>query len=165
MLQSVRENNFTSNRDLGGYAQVLGPGFLGHLHGLQAGDHWVDAGAGDCAAVAEYLGTKAHCRVSAIGIHPPANRPACDLHLGRTLEDLPVEEVAPADLITDVYGPLQYSLKLDEVVRWYLRVLKPGAPLLLSTNLVGHMREFYDAYREVLLALGRAFAKELALRW
>ena len=36
------------------------------------------------------------------------------------------------------------------------RLLEPGGRLLLSTNLVGHMAELYDAYREVLLSLGRA---------
>ncbi|HEY0618340.1 MAG TPA: methyltransferase domain-containing protein [Kribbella sp.] len=34
------------------------------------------------------------------------------------------------------------------------RVLRPGGRLLLSTNLVGHMAEFYDAYRQVLDQLG-----------
>ena len=35
------------------------------------------------------------------------------------------------------------------------RIAKPGARLLLTTNLVGHMAEFYDVYRMTLLDLGR----------
>lgn len=34
------------------------------------------------------------------------------------------------------------------------RVAKPGARLAFTTNVAGHMREFYDAYRETLVALG-----------
>jgi arsenite methyltransferase len=34
------------------------------------------------------------------------------------------------------------------------RVAKPGARLVLTTNLTGHMREFYDAYRRTLATLG-----------
>jgi SAM-dependent methyltransferase len=33
------------------------------------------------------------------------------------------------------------------------RVAKPGALLLLSTNLVGHMAEFYDVFRQTLMDL------------
>lgn len=39
-------------------------------------------------------------------------------------------------------------------LRSCFRVAKPGANLLLTTNLVGHMNEFYEAYRGVLLELG-----------
>lgn len=36
------------------------------------------------------------------------------------------------------------------------RVAKPGATLLLTTNLVGHMAEFYEVYRQVLQQTGQA---------
>lgn len=35
------------------------------------------------------------------------------------------------------------------------RLARPGATLLLTTNLVGHMAEFYEVFRTVLIALGR----------
>lgn len=35
------------------------------------------------------------------------------------------------------------------------RVARPGAALLLATNLAGHMAEFYDVYRAVLAELGQ----------
>lgn len=35
------------------------------------------------------------------------------------------------------------------------RVAKPGARLLLTTNIAGHMSEFYDVYRATLIELGR----------
>lgn len=41
------------------------------------------------------------------------------------------------------------------VMRVCARVARPGAALLLTTNLVGHMAEFYAVYREVLLQTGQ----------
>jgi ubiquinone/menaquinone biosynthesis C-methylase UbiE len=40
------------------------------------------------------------------------------------------------------------------VLQTCFRVAKPGATLLLTTNLVGHMAELYDVYRAVLIELG-----------
>ncbi|MFN7966205.1 MAG: methyltransferase domain-containing protein [Acidobacteriota bacterium] len=42
------------------------------------------------------------------------------------------------------------------VLRTCYRVAKPGAELLLTTNVVGHMAEFYDVYRSVLIELGQS---------
>lgn len=42
------------------------------------------------------------------------------------------------------------------VLRMCFRVAKPGATLLLTTNLVGHMAEFYEVYRAVLNELGQS---------
>jgi len=44
----------------------------------------------------------------------------------------------------------------DAVLRVCARVARPGAALLLTTNLVGHMAEFYEVYREVLARTGQA---------
>jgi arsenite methyltransferase len=40
------------------------------------------------------------------------------------------------------------------VLQTCFRVARPGSTLLLTTNLVGHMAEFYDVYRAVLIELG-----------
>ena len=42
------------------------------------------------------------------------------------------------------------------VVRRCARLARRGAQLLLTTNLVGHMAEFYEVYRAVLLQTGQA---------
>ena len=41
------------------------------------------------------------------------------------------------------------------VLRKCFQAAKPGAALIITTNLVGHMAEFYDAYRAVLIELGQ----------
>lgn len=41
------------------------------------------------------------------------------------------------------------------VLRVCARAARPGATLLLTTNLVGHMAELYDVYREVLFETGQ----------
>ena len=43
-----------------------------------------------------------------------------------------------------------------QVLRICHRVARPGATLLLTTNLVGHMAELYGVYRDVLTELGQS---------
>jgi arsenite methyltransferase len=64
--------------------------------------------------------------------------------------DLPDSSV---DLIVSNLGVNNFD-KAKAVLRTCFRVAKPGAELILTTNLVGHMREFYEAYRTVLVELG-----------
>lgn len=43
----------------------------------------------------------------------------------------------------------------DAVLKACFRMAKPGACLILTSNLSGHMTEFYTVYREVLIELGQ----------
>ena len=43
---------------------------------------------------------------------------------GRYFEDIPNEEFSPGDMITDLYGVMSYSPKVDKVLRKYHRILK-----------------------------------------
>ena len=62
---------------------------------------------------------------------------------------------ACADLIVSNLGINNFS-NGDAVLAECFRLAKPGARLLLTTNLAGHMREAYAAYRDVLTAVGLA---------
>lgn len=64
--------------------------------------------------------------------------------------DLPEASV---DLIVSNLGINNFE-NSEAVVRTCFRIAKPGASLYLTTNLVGHMSEFYEAYRSVLVELG-----------
>ncbi len=81
-------------------------------------------------------------------------------HLGiqnvRTL----VQDVATIDLPDESVDLIVSNLGINNfddpkaALQSCFRVAKPGASLFLTTNLVGHMTEFYEAYRNVLLELG-----------
>jgi len=87
--------------------------------------------------------------------------------LNRKLEHLGLENVrtivrdaatidlpdASVDLIVSNLGINNFD-DPAAALRSCVRVAKPGADLLLTTNLVGHMAEFYEAYRSVLVELG-----------
>jgi arsenite methyltransferase len=64
--------------------------------------------------------------------------------------DLPASSV---DLIVSNLGINNFE-NPDAVFAMCFRIAKPGARLLFTTNLVGHMCEFYDVYRETLIEVG-----------
>jgi hypothetical protein len=63
------------------------------------------------------------------------------------------------DLIVSNLGVNNFE-NAAEVLQTCFRVAKSGASLILTTNLVGHMSEFYDVYHSVLVDLG--FASQAA---
>lgn len=64
--------------------------------------------------------------------------------------DLPEASV---DLIVSNLGINNFENR-EAVLKTCFRAARPGADLYLTTNLVGHMREFYEVYRDVLVELG-----------
>jgi len=60
---------------------------------------------------------------------------------------------ASVDLIVSNLGVNNFDHP-HAALRSCFRVAKPGAPLFLTTNLVGHMAEFYEVFRTVLTELG-----------
>lgn len=68
---------------------------------------------------------------------------------------------ASVDLIVSNLGINNFDHP-ESTLQTCFRVAKPAASLFLTTNLVGHMSEFYDTYRSVLLDLG--FSDRLAAR-
>lgn len=66
--------------------------------------------------------------------------------------DLPEASV---DVIVSNLGVNNFE-NADAVLRACFLVAKPGARILLTTNLVGHMHEFYDVYHATLVEVGLA---------
>lgn len=62
---------------------------------------------------------------------------------------------ASIDVIVSNLGINNFN-NADAVLRACFRVAKPNAMFFLTTNLVGHMAEFYEVYRATLLELGRS---------
>jgi ubiquinone/menaquinone biosynthesis C-methylase UbiE len=87
-------------------------------------------------------------------------------HLGIENVHIVVRDVAAIDLPDASVDLIVSNLGINNfddphaALRSCFRVAKPGASLVLTTNLVGHMAEFYEAYRGVLLELG--FKERLA---
>ncbi len=83
-------------------------------------------------------------------------------HLGLLNVRTLVQDAATIDLPDDSVDLIVSNLGINNfdhaeaVLRTCFRVAKPGAGLALTTNLVGHMSEFYDVYRGVLVELGFA---------
>jgi ubiquinone/menaquinone biosynthesis C-methylase UbiE len=80
-------------------------------------------------------------------------------HLGLTNVRTLAEDVAKVnlpdasvDLIVSNLGLNNFDVP-ETALRTCFRVAKPGAGLFLTTNLAGHMAEFYEAYRSVLVEL------------
>jgi arsenite methyltransferase len=67
--------------------------------------------------------------------------------------DMPFPDAA-FDLIVSNLGINNFS-DPPAVVSECFRVAKPGARLVLTTNIKGHMREFYDVFRDILRELNR----------
>jgi ubiquinone/menaquinone biosynthesis C-methylase UbiE len=87
-------------------------------------------------------------------------------HLGLQNIRTVVQDVAGIDLPDATVDLIVSNLGINNfdnpeaALRSCFRVAKPGASLFLTTNLVGHMGEFYEAYRYVLVELG--FTGQLA---
>jgi ubiquinone/menaquinone biosynthesis C-methylase UbiE len=65
--------------------------------------------------------------------------------------DLPAASV---DVIVSNLGINNFE-NAAAVLRTCFRVAKPGAKLLLTTNVIGHMAEFYEVFRATLIELGQ----------
>jgi ubiquinone/menaquinone biosynthesis C-methylase UbiE len=61
---------------------------------------------------------------------------------------------ASIDLVASNLGINNFD-NVDAVLKTIFRITKPGAALLLTTNLAGHMAEFYDVFQGALMALGQ----------
>jgi hypothetical protein len=156
------DNRWRANRDLFGmkhsYQQLLGSRFIDKLHTLTAehGDkgHWLDVGAGELAAIEEYLrdprfGAGKRMRTTGVAATPIEGWATKKKQLsawkarglfGKYLHELSRRQIGKADLLSDVFGAASYADRLDEVIAQYATLLKNGGEahvVLAPTNLLG----------------------------
>lgn len=85
----------------------------------------------------------------------------------QTVHGLPHVSIMEADAAAQPFPAEEFDLIVSNlginnwerpaaVLAECFRVAKPGAQLVLTTNVVGHYGEFYDVYRETLAELGKA---------
>lgn len=130
----VEDNVFTTNRGLKEYLSYFGNEFESDIFNLSELMHWIDGGAGSANAQKDYLKTRENKSIpylTSITVKYPPSEPKM-LHDGkfkvfadRYFEDIPVEELAPADIISDVVGIINYTNALDVSLDKYLKLLKP----------------------------------------
>lgn len=125
----------------------------------------LDVGAGTGFLTIE-LAQRCGSKSVVIAVDPLA---AAIERLNRKLEHLRIENVrtlvqdvttldlrdSSVDLIVSNLGINNFE-NPEAALRTCFRVAKPGASLFLTTNLVGHMSEFYEVFRTVLAEIGGA---------
>ncbi|MFC1853612.1 hypothetical protein ACFL27_25795 [candidate division CSSED10-310 bacterium] len=135
----IRQNSYTIDRNLLDYKLILGPEFIEFLTSLGLEHHWIDSGAGRARAMIDYVQDdffSPQARVTALDSNTPEPHYLAELEKkfsspgfrylsGQRIENRHLDEVGCADLITDVYGPLQYSSTMDQVLERYATLLKP----------------------------------------
>jgi hypothetical protein len=159
---TIAGNNFLTSRSLTkafagrehadrSYEAVLGRGALDRLKRMSPDEHWIDMGSGDGVAVAEFLTDvySASASGAARGRFPDVTAisfakggtdrlsrsyPGFRSLYGRFVEDIPLTEIRPADVITDVVGPASYSPHFTEVLGRYAKILKPGGEAFIAMN-------------------------------
>ena len=156
----VTAGDFNDFRGMTDYIAVLGEEFAAQVARLVRGKRWLDVGAGHARAQKEYLLAKMSLKqrffegkaeVVAVAAEAPTklNIHAIKLDtavhgigggagnlnelVGRYVEDIPDEELGKFNIITDVFGAVSYSERLDVVLNKYLRLLTEGGTLYVHT--------------------------------
>lgn len=132
---------------------------------LRAGQTVLDVGAGTGFLTVE-LAQRCGATSTVIAVDPW--RAAMDIlrekcrYLGLTNVECSEGDAAALDRADDSVDVVVSNLGINNfddpssVLAECRRVLRSDGMLLMTSNLVGHMGEFYDVYRDTLVALGRS---------
>ncbi len=130
---------------------------------LQLGQTMLDIGAGTGFLTVE-LAQRSGAASRVVAVEPwhaamDILREKCR-YLGLTNVEFSERDAADLDRANDSVDVVVSNLGINNfddpasVLAECHRVLRPGGTLLMTSNLVGHMVEFYDTYRDTLVALG-----------
>jgi hypothetical protein len=128
--------------------------FARYLRRLNKNDVWIDMGAGSAVALREAPATGVKARRVAIGIQMPGEGAegqsglpqalkdptqrlsylAGDYIENRNLSELQHEIGQPAQVISDVLGPMSYTDRPDKVLDRYLELLAPKGKVFVSLS-------------------------------
>lgn len=166
----VASNAFWVWRGLQTYHYGFGDKFTRTLAKFKSGDHWVDVGSGSAKALLEFLQqtNNPQIQTTAIAVSKPTSysilkklflskHPSLlQFHRylsGQTIEELNLQsaELAPADLITDMFGAFSYSPQIDQVLAKEISMLKVGGKLFVYTPLIWQIKIFNSAGNKIPL--------------
>lgn len=131
---------------------------------LRAGQTMLDIGAGTGFLTVE-LAQRCGASSTVVAVDPWQSamnilRKKCR-YLGLTNVEFSQRDAASLDRPDDSVDVVVSNLGINNfddptsVLAECHRVVRPDGTLLMTTNLVGHMVEFYETYRDTLMALGR----------
>ncbi|NDG84204.1 MAG: hypothetical protein EBX52_04095, partial [Proteobacteria bacterium] len=141
----LAEEDFGSGRGLDEYLDKFeGTGLKNQLFALKPDEVWIDMGAGEGArALLDFVSSKKY-RGTALGVtlkapEDPAGmdsitkgtRGRFRLISGNPIEEIPLESLPRARVITDLFGAFSYTLHVDLVMERYLSLLETGGSLHL----------------------------------
>lgn len=145
---TMKNQEFQQMRGLEEYENTL-LGFKARLRSLGPSQVWIDVGAGAARAIHDYLLSSvwfnAAPRVVAINAELPNNlsfierimkyqSEKFESRIGR-VENIPLDMLPRADVLTDLYAAVSYSLHPDAVFNRYLQIMNIGgtAHVFIST--------------------------------
>ncbi|MEE2959606.1 MAG: hypothetical protein VYA34_02595 [Myxococcota bacterium] len=146
---TIRENYFVVRRGIEKYTRIFGAEFGERVSGLGPKDHLLDAGAGQCVAVMDYVKSAGDdgAKVSAVSYFVTSsakqkiNARGVSLFTGRFFEDIENDELkgdfGAMSMIVDVFGILPYSSKPATVLNKYIDLLAEGGRVYIHMAVVG----------------------------
>ncbi len=141
---AIKNNQFVTVRGLIEYQYGLHPDFKIKLKNLDANDTWIDLGGGKGNAVEDYIKAQSSAATTAqtvlityklgrfFGIKKYDGK--LKLMDGRLLEDIPLQEIPKAKLMTDFYGVLSYTRDLTKSLNIILNRLILGGELYIHSS-------------------------------
>lgn len=127
----LKQNSFRTNRNLSAYTYMVGSDLMRIINNSEAPLAWLDFGLGE--AQQEYLLNKSphqpQSKLISISVAKPKDfipfqHPEFYFYEGRRIEDYDSRTFQSFDIITDVYGPIAYSMEPHVVLNQYLKILK-----------------------------------------
>ena len=158
--RAIRFNSFITSRDLRDYVRGFEKGFKDSLFALKPTEVWIDLGGGKGRAIEDYI-------ISRPKISDAAQTVLITYKLGRLFgmpdyfgkvkvlkdrlfEEIPLNEIPKAKLITDYFGVLSYTRDLTKSFRMVFDRLEVGGELYIFSSNVNTTIDNPDGSRGVI---------------
>lgn len=155
----VNLNLFWVVRGLNAYKSAFGELFEIAVSALTNNNHWIDVGAGSARAQFDYLlqSKNQNVHTTAIAVSRPLSYWALKARAisknsnilknntyvsGKKIESLDIQDIKPADLITDMFGAFSYAAHIDQVLFKEISMLKVGGKLFIYSPIIFQIEIF-----------------------
>lgn len=142
--RTIRNNSFVTSRDLRDYVQGFVKGFKDSLFALKSTDVWIDLGGGKGRAIEDYIISRPQISKAAQTVlityklgrlfGMPDYFGKVKVLKGRLFEEIPLNEIPKAKLITDYFGVLSYTRDLTKTFNMVFDRLEVGGELYIFSS-------------------------------